>query len=149
MAWLIQEPDAFPLIEKRPQIPGSGAARVPGEDPGIANHAAHQQAPVPSLCDARPDAPQALDEVFQRMLAKRPEDRYQSPGAMLKELEAWEAGLAEAAAPGKRSATTPVRSLASRRYSTLVTLRTLLPPMVAMPQTTVVVSPPTPFPSRV
>jgi eukaryotic-like serine/threonine-protein kinase len=39
---------------------------------------AHQQAPVPSLCQARPDVPQQLDAVFQKMVAKQPEDRYQS-----------------------------------------------------------------------
>jgi len=49
---------------------------------------AHQQAPVPSLRDARPDAPQALDEVCRRMLAKTPQDRYQSMTEVIAALEA-------------------------------------------------------------
>ncbi len=39
---------------------------------------AHQQAPIPSLSAARSEAPPQLDMLFQRMLAKRPEDRFQS-----------------------------------------------------------------------
>jgi serine/threonine protein kinase len=40
--------------------------------------AAHQNAPVPSLCDLFADIPPALDAVFQRMMAKKPEERYQT-----------------------------------------------------------------------
>lgn len=39
---------------------------------------AHQQAPIPSLSAARSEAPPQLDLIFQRMLAKRPEARFQS-----------------------------------------------------------------------
>jgi len=49
---------------------------------------AHQQAPVPSLCDANPDVPSEVDAVFQKMMAKRPEDRQQSMGEVVAELEA-------------------------------------------------------------
>ncbi len=49
---------------------------------------AHQQAPIPSLCDARPDVPSALDAVYQKMMAKRPEERQQSMAEVVAELEA-------------------------------------------------------------
>ncbi len=39
---------------------------------------AHYSAPIPSLKDARPDVPEELDEVFKKMVAKKPRDRYQS-----------------------------------------------------------------------
>jgi formylglycine-generating enzyme required for sulfatase activity/serine/threonine protein kinase len=38
---------------------------------------AHQQAAVPSLCKNRSGVPPQLDAVFQKMVAKKPEDRYQ------------------------------------------------------------------------
>ncbi|MBL8797795.1 MAG: protein kinase, partial [Planctomycetia bacterium] len=40
----------------------------------------HQQAEVPAIEALRPDVPAALAEVLRRMLAKRPEDRWQTPG---------------------------------------------------------------------
>jgi serine/threonine protein kinase len=39
---------------------------------------AHCNAPIPSLCQVRPDVPVALDRAFQKMLAKTPEQRFQS-----------------------------------------------------------------------
>ena len=48
---------------------------------------AHQQAPIPSLSEACPEASAELDEVFQRMVAKKAENRYQSMSEVLADLE--------------------------------------------------------------
>src|SRR5262249_10699507 len=42
----------------------------------------HQQAEAPSVRKHRSDAPAELDRVLATMLAKRPEDRYQTPGEL-------------------------------------------------------------------
>ena len=48
---------------------------------------AHREQPVPSLRALRPDVPEWLDGVFQKMLAKRPEDRQQTMGEVMTHLQ--------------------------------------------------------------
>ncbi|NLY02917.1 MAG: SUMF1/EgtB/PvdO family nonheme iron enzyme [Rhodopirellula sp.] len=47
----------------------------------------HIRDPIPSLRTLRLDVPEELDAVFQKMLAKRPEDRYQSMTTVIEALQ--------------------------------------------------------------
>ena len=48
---------------------------------------AHREHAVPSLRKACPAAPAWLDGIFRKMVAKKPEDRYQSVTALISDLE--------------------------------------------------------------
>ena len=48
---------------------------------------AHLLDPIPSLVEACPDCPRELEKVFDRMLAKAPEDRFQTPREVVEALE--------------------------------------------------------------
>ncbi len=50
---------------------------------------AHIGHPVPSLRVRRDDVPEAIDRIFQKMVAKKPEDRHQTAAEVVKELETW------------------------------------------------------------
>lgn len=55
----------------------TGRAPYLGET-SVAKLLAHRETPAPSLPEFRADVPAALDAIFQRTLAKNPEDRFQS-----------------------------------------------------------------------
>jgi len=66
---------------------------VTGRDPYlgdsfIATLLAHREEPIPKLLGKVPGASPAIDGVFARMMAKRPEDRYQSMSELSTALEA-------------------------------------------------------------
>jgi serine/threonine protein kinase len=67
------------LLVGRPPYPGKSV---------VAQLTAHQGSPIPFLRMARPDVPEWLDRVFEKMLAKRPEDRWQSMDEVIAALDA-------------------------------------------------------------
>jgi len=48
----------------------------------------HREAPIPSLREVRPEVPEEVDEVCQKMMAKEPDDRYQSMQTVIEALRA-------------------------------------------------------------
>ncbi len=61
----------------------------------------HQQASPPDLALRRADVPPAVAMVVHRMLAKRPEDRFQTPGEMAAALLAAEKGVLSEPVPAR------------------------------------------------
>jgi serine/threonine protein kinase/DNA-binding response OmpR family regulator len=59
----------------------------------------HRDAAIPSLPEVRKDIPVALDAVFRRMLAKSPDDRYQTMAEVVRVLEAIQTSLAGSVPP--------------------------------------------------
>ena len=60
----------------------------------------HQKQPPPSIYEDRPDAPPDLVDICLKMMAKKPEQRYQTAAEVAKALEAWQAAHASGSASG-------------------------------------------------
>jgi serine/threonine protein kinase len=76
----------FYLLTGRPMYQEATIAQVLG---------AHRSKPIPSLREVIPDIPGKADFVFQKMVAKRPEDRFQSMAEVISELRTVLADLAD------------------------------------------------------
>jgi serine/threonine protein kinase/formylglycine-generating enzyme required for sulfatase activity len=63
-----------------------GRAPYPGET-AYQILRAHEMGPIPSLRDERDDVPEALDRVFQRMVAKTPAERHDSMSEVIADLD--------------------------------------------------------------
>lgn len=59
---------------------------------------AHRERPIPSLTSECPEAPPALVAIFEKMMAKAPDQRYQDVTAVLDDLAACDAALAASVA---------------------------------------------------
>lgn len=75
----------------------------------------HREAPIPSLHDARPDAPVELDAVLRRMMAKKPDDRFATMAEVVSALEPY-----AAARPGVPIAPSPAPPLVSSGSSVVI-----------------------------
>jgi len=70
----------FHLLTGRPPFAGGTA---------LQKLMAHRERPAPLLAAVRPDAPAALGELVGKMLAKDPEQRWQTPGEAAEALRPW------------------------------------------------------------
>ncbi len=88
------------------------AGRVPftGESPTVIMMKQVQDAP-PSILEARPELPSAIDKIIARSLAKQPQDRYQTAGELYQALSTTAAQAPEITAAPVTVANAPVASL--------------------------------------
>ena len=75
----------------------------------------HAQAPIPRVRDLRPDAPERLDAIVARALAKRPDDRYADAGELRDDLHALTLELRDHAADDEELDRTPREPIAPIR----------------------------------
>lgn len=80
----------FFLLTKRPVYTGNNL---------LERISAHLKAEIPSLSEIRPEVPEELNAVFQKMVAKKPRERYQSMTEVVEALQTIDRQL-NASAPG-------------------------------------------------
>jgi len=90
----------------------------------------HQMAPIPSVCQLRAELPAALDPVLRKMLAKQPDERYQTPAEVAN-------ALAPLAAAGRRTGIrkAPANTWSGNESVTLLNQQAL-PPLTRPAETT-------------
>ena len=99
-----------------------------GRDSMTAEAAAHVNEPVPSASERRAGLPRAVDLVFQKAMAKRPQDRYRSAGEFVAALrEAFEepAEPSTVVLPPARAPVPPPAGAPPRRWPFVLTLLAL------------------------
>ncbi len=120
-------------------------ARVPYEGSTLlARFLAHREQEIPSLQQWAPDAPDSLDRVFRKMVAKEAQDRYASMSEVVVDLEACLAGLSTspvtAASPEPDSAWLEVLEAAAGASAASAAARAAspavaeAPPIVELPE---------------
>ncbi|MCH7726531.1 MAG: protein kinase [Planctomycetes bacterium] len=72
---------------------------------------AHREDPIPSIRSARKGVPAPLEAIFQRMVAKRPEDRYQSMKEVATDLQTVSSGGSAAAVRVPPAVVAPIEFL--------------------------------------
>jgi serine/threonine-protein kinase len=87
----------------------------------LLKHRMDEPEPVEKL---RPGVPAGVAAIARRMMAKQPEDRYQTPGEVAAALAAWDAGVIQSAAAGHTGA-------ATRAAAAAVQVAAAPPPAVA------------------
>ncbi len=71
----------FYLLTARPPFSGEDHKSL------VQKQLAHQRARVPSVLETRTDAPDELQYVIERMMAKEPDDRYAEPAEVVEDIE--------------------------------------------------------------
>jgi serine/threonine protein kinase len=117
----------YHLLTGRPPFEGTTAYEI------ITKHLSQQ---VPDPRDLREDIPDGVVHVIRRMMAKRPEDRYQDCAELVDDLEKVAAGgdpASQPLAPEKSSVAIPVRFQAGRKAPAKLRPRTSRSPRAPQP----------------
>jgi serine/threonine protein kinase/Leucine-rich repeat (LRR) protein len=72
---------------------------------------AHREKPIPSLKEVQTDVPDELEAIFARLVAKKPEDRYQTMSEVVADLEKFSSGQATSVTMSPSGVTTDQSAL--------------------------------------